>query len=98
MNIIPGFSNIEKSIKKYSLIFALIVLYQGLFGGMSVQEKPKRLDAISNNLFFKLITMTSIAFTATQDIETSILSVLIFLIILYLIKTPKEREGGPLDF
>lgn len=96
MNIVPTFTAAEKVIKRYGILFSLIVMYQGLFGGMSLRDQPKRLKSLKNNVFFKLFTLSCIAFTATQDIELSILSVLLFVTLLYAIKTPEERKGGPL--
>ena len=98
MNVIPGFSNIERVVKRYGVLFSLIVMYQGLFGGMSLRDQPERLQSLKDNVAFKIFTMTCIAFTATQDIETALLSVALFITLIYLIKTPEEREGGPLDF
>ena len=98
MNIVPGFSSVEKFIKRYTVVFSLIVMYQGLFGGMSLKDQPLRLKKMSKNIAFKILTMTCIAFTATQDIEISLMSVLLFITLLYLIKTPAERKNGPLDF
>ena len=98
MNIVPVFSSVEKFIKRYTVVFSLIVMYQGLFGGMSLKYQPSRLKKMSKNVAFKILTMTCIAFTATQDIEISLMSVLLFITLLYLIKTPAERKNGPLDF
>jgi len=98
MNIVPGFSSAENFIKRYTIVFSLIVMYQGLFGGMSLKDQPVRLKKLSKNVAFKIFTMTCIAFTATQDIEIAIISVLLFITLLYLFKTPAERKKGPLDF
>jgi len=98
MNIVPGFSSVEKFIKKYTVILSLIVMYQGLFGAMTLKDQPSRLKKMSKNVAFKIFTMTCIAFTATQDIEIALMSVLLFITLLYFIKTPAERKNGPLDF
>jgi|ETNvirnome_6_100_1030635.scaffolds.fasta_scaffold00364_8 hypothetical protein len=100
MNIVPGFSSIEKFIKRYTIVFSLIVIYQGLFGGMSLKDQPSRLKKISKNVAFKIFTMSCIAFTATQDIEISLISVVLFITLLYLVRTPAERKKSknPLDF
>lgn len=94
MNIVTGFTSAEKVIKKYGVLFSLIVMYQGLFGSMSLKDQPKRLKTLQNNVIFKLVTLLCIAFTATQDIEISIVSVFLFIMLLYIIKTPEEREAG----
>jgi hypothetical protein len=100
MNVVPGFSSAEKFIKRYTVVFSLIVMYQGLFGGMSLKDQPSRLKKMSNNVAFKIFTLSCIAFTATQDIEISLISVVLFITLLYLVKTPAERKKSksPLDF
>ena len=92
-NFLGQYSNsVESLSKQYGLVFSLIVLYQGLFGGISLSQKPVRLVSLPKNPFFKFLTMTAIAFTATKDIETAIVSVLMFLLILHLLRTPEERK------
>ena len=95
--IIPNFlgsygKSFESFTKQYGLFFSIIVLYQGLFGGISLSKKPSRLQKLGDNKFFKFLTMTAIAYTATKDIETAIIASLLFLIILNAIRTPEERK------
>lgn len=92
VNVVPLFTNTEKLIKKYSILFTLIVMYQGLFGGMSMSHKPKVLDNLKDNLYFKYITLFCIAFSATKDIEISLLSVLAFVAVINIVRTPEERK------
>ena len=92
VNYIKPFTYAEKTLKKYSIIFTLIVMYQGLFGGMSLNNKPERLEKLSSNIYFKYFTLFCIAFTATQDIEISLLSVIIFIILFNSIRTKEERD------
>jgi hypothetical protein len=47
---------------------------------------------LSHNLIFKLFTMFCIAFSATKDIETSLISICLFIAIIHIIRSPKERE------
>jgi len=93
LQIVPGFTRVETIFKKYGVAFTLLVMYQGLFGGLSLSNKPKVLDKLSGNLWFKIFTMFCIAFSATKDIETSLISVLLFIGLLHLLRTPKEREN-----
>ena len=92
VNAIPLFTNTEKMIKRYSILFTLIVMYQGLFGGMSMSHKPKVLEDMKSNTVFKYITLLCIAFSATKDIEISLLSVIAFVLVLNLLRTPEERK------
>ena len=95
--LVPNFlghygSSVESISKRYGLVFSLIVLYQGLFGGISLSQKPAQLVSLSQNPYFKFLTMTAIAFTATKDLETAIIASLMFLLLLHLLRTPEERK------
>jgi hypothetical protein len=92
LQVIPGFTVIENYIKKYGIVFTLIVMYQGLFGGLSISHKPKVFTKLSQNFYFKLFNLFCIAFTATRDIEISLISLVLFLIILYFIRLADDRE------
>lgn len=92
VSAIPLFTNTEKIIKRYSILFTLIVMYQGLFGGMSLSHKPKVLEDMKTNIVFKYATLLCIAFSATKDIEISMLSLLVFILVLNLLRTPEERK------
>lgn len=82
---------LEIFIKKQPVIFSLIVVYQGLFSGNAI-EIPKKLKVLFDNKLFRFMSLLLIAFTATNDIEYALLSTSIFIGIMYLIKTPEERE------
>ena len=92
LQIVPGFTRLEKFFKQYGIAFTLLVMYQGLFGGLSLSAKPALLESLSGQLWFKIFTLFCIAFTATKDIETSLISVVLFIGIIHLLRTPKERE------
>ena len=86
------FTDIERYFKKYGVLFSLLVIYQGLFGGFVLSNKPKRLIKASQHIAFKLLTLLAISFTATKDIETSILAILLFIIIVHMLRTPDEKQ------
>lgn len=95
MNFIPGSSGIETTIKKHGVVFSLLVIFMALFAGTFTKAKPpKKLKNLSDNMYFRIITLLFVAFTATKDLETSLISVFCFLIIMYLLKTPEERKNG----
>ena len=81
----------EAIIKAQPVIFTLIVLYQGLFSGNAISI-PKNLKSAFNNKTFRFFSIMLIALTATQDIEYAIISTVIFLSVMYALKTPEERE------
>lgn len=82
---------IEKFLQPPSLVFSLIVLYQGLFSGNAVVI-PQRLKVLFGNKFFRLFSLFLITLTSSRDIEYALLSTVIFVIFIYALKTPEERE------
>ena len=82
---------IEKFIQPPSLVFSLIVLYQGLFSGNAVVI-PQRLKVLFGNKFFRLFSLFLITLTSSRDVEYALLSTVIFVTFIYALKTPEERE------
>ena len=82
---------IEKFIQPPSLVFSLIVLYQGLFSGNAVVI-PQRLKVLFGNKFFRLFSLFLITLTSSRYIEYALLSTVIFVTFIYALKTPEERE------
>jgi hypothetical protein len=87
----PLSNQTEKTIKSQPILFTLIILYQGLFSGNAIKI-PENLRALFNNKIFKFASLMAIAFSATQDIEYALISTMIFLVVMYAIKTPEERK------
>ena len=76
----------------YPIIFSLIVIFQGCFGGMGILQTPERLSYAIRSPLARFIFLLCISYTATYDLETSIVTVIIFLILLQLLRTKEERE------
>jgi hypothetical protein len=87
----PLSNQTEKTIKSQPILFTLIILYQGLFSGNAIKI-PENLRVLFNNKIFKFASLMAIAFSATQDIEYALISTMIFLVVMYAIKTPEERK------
>jgi hypothetical protein len=87
----PLSNQTEKTIKSQPILFTLIILYQGLFSGNAIKI-PENLRAFFNNKVFRFASLMAIAFSATQDIEYALISTMVFLTIMYVIKTPEERK------
>jgi len=81
----------EIFIKTQPVALSLIILYQGLFASNAI-EIPERLRILFGNKAFRLGSLMAIAFSATGDIEYALFSTVIFLTIMYALKTPKERK------
>jgi hypothetical protein len=62
-----------------------------LFSGNAIKI-PKNLRALFDNKVFRFVSLMAIAFSATQDIEYALISTMIFLVVMYAIKTPEERK------
>lgn len=94
LNLIPQFTRTEKFFKRYATAFSVLVLYISLFGGMVIENRPSILDKLSKNQYFKLFTLIAIAFTATRDIEISVISALVFIVLIHLLRTDEERASA----
>ena len=81
----------ETIIKAQPVLFSLIILYQGLFAGNAI-EIPKNLKIMFKNPLFRFLSLLLIALSATKDIEYATISTMIFIITMYIIKTPEERK------
>ena len=97
LQIVPGFTSVEKIFQKYGVAFTLLVMYQGLFGGLSLSNKPNILNKSATDFGFKIFTLLCVAFSATKDIETSLISVVLFIGLIHLLRTPQERENVSLN-
>jgi hypothetical protein len=87
----PLSNQTEKTIRSQPILFTLIILYQGLFSGNAIKI-PENLRTLFNNKVFRFVSLMAIAFSATQDIEYALISTMIFLVVMYAIKTPEERK------
>lgn len=76
----------------YPTIFTLVVLFQGCFGGMGIIQTPKALSDAVNSPISRFIFLCAIAYTASSDIETAIFATVIFLVLLHVLRTKKEKE------
>ena len=86
----PISAPVEK-IVKMPIIFSLVILYQGLFSGGAI-EMPSQLQNALKIPSIRFLSLFLVALGATQDIEYALASVLIFLVIVYAIRTDEERE------
>jgi len=87
----PVSNKTEQFIQAQPILFTLIILYQGLFSGNAIQI-PQNLKAMFDNKSFRFFSIMAIAFSATQDIEYALIATVLFIGVMYAIKTPEERE------
>jgi hypothetical protein len=78
------------------LIFTLVVIFQGCFGGLGVPQTPSRLSNFAKEYpIARVMFVSAIAYTASQDLETAIYSTLIFFVLMHMLRTKEEvKELG----
>ena len=74
------------------VMFTLIVITQGCFGGNGVIQTPNAISKIFKSQYVRFLFVFLIAYTATSDIETAAVSTAIFFIILHLLRTEEEKK------
>ena len=74
------------------VIFTLIVITQGCFGGNGVGQTPEAVSKIFKSQYARFLFIFLIAYTATSDIETATVSTMIFFIVLHMLRTEEEKK------
>lgn len=77
------------------IIYGIIILLHSVFGASGITEKPKALDAVMDNTFFKFFVLLILAFAAVRDFEDTIFVSVLFLAITQLLRTKEERKRHP---
>lgn len=77
------------------LIYGVTILLHSVFGAPGVTEKPKVLDNVYENPFFKFFTLFILAFAAVRDFEDALFIIVLFLSITQLLRTEEERKRHP---
>lgn len=90
-NALSPVSKPLEKVLKMPIIFSLLILYQGLFSGNAISI-PSRLKSMFDSQVFRFVSLMLIALSATSDIEYALASVIIFLTVIYVMKTPEERK------
>jgi len=76
----------------FPVIFTLIVIFQGCFGGLGVVQTPERLTRLISNPVARFIFLFAIGYTATSDVETAAFSTVIFLVLMHLLRSEEEKK------
>lgn len=74
------------------IMFTLIVITQGCFGGNGVVQTPAAVTNLFKSQYARFLFIFLIAYTATSDIETAAVSTAVFFIVLHLLRTEKEKK------
>ena len=89
-NILPA---ILENYMRLPTLMSLIVIFQGTMGGLGMPFIPGRLTALVEHPIGRLLFVSAISFTATQDIETAVITTLMFFALMYVLRTEEEREA-----
>lgn len=92
MKFLPFSNRVEGFFSRYAVAFTLVVMYQGIFGGATKIDMPERMQVVADNTYFRVFTLFAIAFTATKDVEISVVSVVMFIALINILRTKEERE------
>jgi len=76
----------------FPVIFTLIVIFQGCFGGLGMIQTPARLEKLISSPIARFIFLFAIAYTASSDVETAAFSTVLFLIIMHLLRSEEEKK------
>jgi len=87
-----------KHIDKYlatPAIFSMVVIAQGLLGGLGLPLLPQRLKNLQKNPLARFTFISAIAYTATSDLELALVSTAVFACMMHILRTPEERKAVP---
>lgn len=76
-----------ESYARVPIIFTILVLFTE-----EIIETPERVKKYTTSRLFKFLLMVALAMTAVPDVEVAVISVILYMIGLYVVKTKKERE------
>jgi len=98
LTTIPPVEVFPDSIQKFfstKTIFTIIVITQGLFGGMGLQYTPTFLKKAAKKWYFRLLFVSAIAFSATSDADIAIIVTIVYFLFLHFMKTKEEKKKYP---
>ena len=76
----------------FPVIFTLIVIFQGCFGGLGMIQTPERLNQLIQTPIARFIFLFAIGYTATSDVETAAFSTVLFLVLMHLLRSEEEKK------
>ena len=79
----------------HNTLYGIIILLHAMFGIAPVSELPERTKTITSSVWFKLLSLLVISFSATRDFEDAILVLITFLGLVQLLRTKEERKKYP---
>lgn len=85
-------TNTAERVIRWPVIFGIIVMYQSFFIERAIRI-PRALDrAFKESAIVRVIGLSLIALTGTQDIESAFIAAMLFLTTIWLFKSKEERK------
>ena len=91
MNFYPRVDNILNQ----TTLYGIIIMMHAMFGINPISEVPERTKSITGSVWFKLISLLILSFSATRDFEDAVLVLIAFLGLVQLLRTKEERKKYP---
>jgi hypothetical protein len=91
MNFYPSVDNILNQ----TTLYGIIIMMHAMFGISPISEVPERTKSITGSVWFKLISLLVLSFSATRDFEDAVLVLIAFLGLVQLLRTKEERKKYP---
>src|SRR6056300_363738 len=66
-----------------------------MYGIAPISEVPERTKTLTSSVWFKLLSLLVISFSATRDFEDAVLVLITFLGLVQLLRTKEERKKYP---
>lgn len=79
----------------HNTLYGIIILLHAMFGIAPISEVPQRTKTITSSIWFKLMSLLVISFSATRDFEDAVLVLITFLGLVQLLRTKEERKKYP---
>lgn len=90
-NFYPKIDNIFNQ----TTIYGIVIMMHAMFGISPISEVPERTKSITSSVWFKLISLLILSFSATRDFEDAVLVLVAFLGLVQLLRTKEERKKYP---
>jgi hypothetical protein len=73
-------------------LFSLLVVCQGLFGGMGLLQVPEKVASLFDMAAARFIIISCIAFTATKSSRTASMTALLVFSTMHLLRSSDEKK------
>jgi hypothetical protein len=90
-NFYPRIDNVLNQ----TTLYGIIMMMHAMFGIKPISELPRSTEVLTSSIWFKLVSLLIISFSATRDFEDAVLVLVAFLGIVQLLRNKEEREKYP---